>query len=128
MKITDLSPEMLEKIKALRYDSIIEKHEGPWTWEYDIEDQSVDFLHISGFDVLLPIDREQHPNITPLRVIPSADLQTLTIFLQDTTFSDEWLDSGWLAVCEKMPDTNFFITTVYHEWFIVENELLTKSD
>jgi hypothetical protein len=123
MKFEDLSPEMLEKLKTLRFDRIYEKHEGPWGWSYWIEDDELEFIQMSGYDVLLPIDQLYHPNITPLRVIPSADGRTLTIFFQDTTFSHDSFDSGFLAICEKMPGAEFFVATVYHEWFILQNAL-----
>ena len=80
-----------------------------------------------GYDVLLPIDKDQHLNITPLRIIPSADGNRLTIFFQDTSFGNEFFDSGFLAICEKMPHENFFVATVYHEWFMIENPLLKRS-
>jgi hypothetical protein len=47
--------------------------------------------------------------------------------LKDTTYAQdakyEWIDAGRLAICEKMSGTDFYIYVVYHEWFIVENEL-----
>ena len=125
MKIADLSPELVEKIKPLRYDRIYEKHEGPWKWEYWLDDE--EFINMSGYDVLLPLGKEYHANITPLRVIPSADGNTLTIFFQDTSFGHEMFDSGFLAICEKMPHENFFIATVYHEWFILDHPLLKPT-
>ena len=121
MKIADLSPETLEKIKKLRYDKIGRKHEGPWRWNSQFEYGEVEFINMAGYEILLPIEKEYHSNITPLRVIPSADGNTLTIFFQDTSFGNEMFDSGYLAICEKMPDENFFVATVYHEWFILEN-------
>lgn len=98
MKIADVSPDTLEKIKKLRYDRIYEKHEGPWTWESDFEYSEVEFINMAGYDVLLPFDKKYLPNITPLRVIPSADGNTLTIFFQDTSFGKEMFDSGFLAI------------------------------
>jgi hypothetical protein len=127
MKIADLSPEIIAKIKALNYDRIYEKHEGPGHWKSEFEYGEVEFINISGYDVLLPIDKEYHQNITILRVIPSADGNTLTIFFQDTSFSNRDFDSGFLAICEKMPDENFFVATVYHEWFIIENPLFKRD-
>ena len=121
MKIADLSPETIDKIKQIRYDRIYEKHEGPWKWESEFEYGEVEFINMLGYDVLLPIEKEYFPNITPLRIIPSADGNTLTIFFQDTSFYKDKFDSGFLAVCEKMPNETFFIATVYHEWFILDN-------
>jgi hypothetical protein len=33
MKLSDLSPEVLERIKSVRWDRIIEKHEGQEDWD-----------------------------------------------------------------------------------------------
>lgn len=54
MKLANLSPDALAKIRARRYDRIIEKH--------------------------------------------------------------------FVAVCEKVPGEEFFIASLYHEWFIIEND------
>ena len=127
MKLADLSPETREKIKTMRYDRIYEKHEGPERWEYDINEEWVEFIEMGGYNILLPIGKEYHPNITLLRMVPSADGKTLTLFFKDTSFGHEMFDSGFLAICEQMPDENFFIAIVYHEWFIVDNPLLKHT-
>lgn len=33
MSIDDLNEDMLNRLKASRYDRIIEKHEGPFSWD-----------------------------------------------------------------------------------------------
>ncbi len=128
MRIAELSSEVLERIKTLRYDNIIEKHEGPWKWASEFEYNAPEFVQLAGYDVLLPIDSENHSHLTVLRCIASENKNTLTIFLKDTTFStdpnDEWYDAGRLAICERLSDTECFVATVYHEWFIVENPKL----
>jgi hypothetical protein len=30
-------------------------------------------------------------------------------------------EAGFIAVCEKFPEEDFFVATLYHEWFIVDN-------
>jgi hypothetical protein len=45
----------------------------------------------------------------------------LTLFLRDPTYGEEWYDSGFLAICEKLPGQEFFLATVYHEWFVIDN-------
>ena len=130
MKVADLSPELLETIKAVRWDRIIEKHEGPEDWEYQLgyrseyieltEADDAEFLEIGGYFVLFPVARKRHPNITILRVIPSADGNTLTIFLKDTTYGDGMFEAGYMSVCEKVKGEDFFLATLYHEWFIIE--------
>lgn len=122
MEVSSLSPEAREKITRLRFDRIIEKHEGPERWADVFEYADPDFLNLAGHDVLLPVDRENHPNVALLRCIESADGAALTLFLRDTTYGQDWYDSGYLAVCEKLPGESFFVATVYHEWFVFENK------
>jgi hypothetical protein len=134
MKIADLSPELIEQLKTVRWDRIIEKHEGPEDWKHQLgyrsqyieltEADDAEFLEIEGHFVLLPIERSRHPNLTILRTILSADGNSLTLFIKDTTYGNDMFDSGYLAVCEKVAPTvsteGFFLATVYHEWFIIE--------
>jgi hypothetical protein len=77
-------------------------------------------MTIEGHAVLLPVERSQHANITIIRTIWSADGQSLTLFLKDTTHYDDKFSSGFLAVCDKIPGETFFLAVVYHEWFITE--------
>jgi hypothetical protein len=45
--------------------------------------------------------------------------------LKDTTYIDnprrEFLDAGYVAVCDKFSGEDFYIAIVYHEWFMVDN-------
>ncbi|NDJ79369.1 MAG: hypothetical protein GYB65_24225 [Chloroflexi bacterium] len=122
---------MLEKIRSLRYDNIIEKHEGPESWSATLKYSTPEFLRLGGYEVLLPIGQERHPNITLLRLVPSGDGAVLTLFLKDTTYigspADEPFVTGRLVICEQMPGTEFYVTTVYHEWFIFENAALQPT-
>jgi hypothetical protein len=119
MKLTDLSPEVRERIKNSRYDESLEKHEGPWTWDSSLD--YCEFMQVGGRDVLLPVAREQHVNITILRRIVSSDNQSLTIFLQDTTY-DEGVFAGRVAVCDRFEGQDFYVAVLYHECYIIENE------
>jgi hypothetical protein len=76
-------------------------------------------MNVDGFDILLPIDKENHKNISIDRCIPSGDGATLTIFLHDRTY-DMGMDmlAGYLAICEKVPEQNWFIAIVYHECWV----------
>jgi hypothetical protein len=126
MRLSDLSPEVLRRLRSFRWDRIIEKHEGPEDWGSVLEYLHPDFLRVNGRDVLLPVDREHHPNITILRCIPSEDGQSLTLFLKDTTHvpdprSEQFL-AGFAAVCDRFPGEDFFVAVLYHEWFIIRNE------
>jgi hypothetical protein len=144
LRLSDLPPETIARLKTYRYDRIIEKHEGPddWKWLLQSPDERpswlpeplpgqedrykpdpAEFLRIAGCDVLLPIGRSHHPNITILRTIVGDDGKSLTIFLKDTTYAEdpelEFFSAGFLAVCDRVPGEPFYIAHVYHEWFML---------
>ena len=125
MNRSSLSTTVLDQLKTWRWDRIIEKHEGPQSWDSTLRYYDPEFIEIAGYPVLLPVDREQHPNITILRYIASEDHQTLTIFLKDTTYvtdpRDEYFSAGYVTVCERFPGQDFYVAILYHEWFMVEN-------
>ena len=127
MKLTDLAPETLERVRSCRWDRIIEKHEGPEVWGETLNYTDVEFLKLEGIWILLPVGREQHPNITVLRCLVSEDRSAVTLFLKDTTWADEGYErftAGFLAVCDRFPGEDFYVAVAYHEWFIVENPAL----
>lgn len=118
--VSNLSEGAIQKIKQYHYDRIVEKHEGPWSWENEIKYGDGIFVRADGVDVLLPLDEKHLPNITVLRCVPSQDNLCLTLFLKDTTwYGDDWSAAGFIAFAEKVAGENFYITTVYHEWFIL---------
>ena len=125
MQIAELDPDCLAAIKAVRWDCLIEKHEGPDDWESVLQWSNPEFMVIDGRSVLLPLERSHHPNITILRTIWSEDGQSLTLFLKNTTYDDDWFNSGFIAVCDRMPGQDFYLAILYHEWFIIES--LTAS-
>lgn len=122
MRLEAIPGEILERLRKLRYDRIIEKHEGPekWSWLLERGDHA-DFLKVDGKQVLLPIPASHHQNVTILRCITSDSGTSLTLFLKDTTHADpEWesLSAGFIAICDQMPGEDFFVAIVYHEWFL----------
>jgi len=129
IKIKTLRSSVLKKIKSYRYDLMIEKHEGPENWDSVIQYNKPEFMEINGKSVLLPINRKHHKNITILRVLTDEKEKTLTIFLKDTTYvkdpDDEIFFAGFLTICEKVPDEDFYIAIVYHEWFIIDEHITT---
>jgi hypothetical protein len=120
MKFANLSSTALEKIRAVRWDRIIEKHEGPECWESVLRYYDVEFLEVEGKWILLPVDRSSHPNLTILRSIWGEARNSVTLFLKDTTYDDDPFFSGFISVCDKVKDEDFFLAIVYHEWFIIE--------
>jgi hypothetical protein len=124
MKLIDVPRELLEKIRSSVYDEILEKHEGPWTWGGTLE--YCEFMSICGRYVLLPVERERHANITILRCVVSEDGRSLTVFLKDTTH-DEGAFAGFVAVCDRFEDEDFYVAVLYHEWYVIQNEWQPKE-
>jgi hypothetical protein len=131
LTVADLSAEPIAKIRAYRWDRIIEKHEGPETWASELDFSDPEFMLIADCSILLPVSRKQHPNMTLLRTIVSRDGDSMTLFLKDTTFysdpEDELFCAGFMAICDRVPGEDFFIAIVYHEWFIIDNGAETMS-
>jgi hypothetical protein len=120
MKLENLSPETIDKIKLVRWDRIIEKHEGPENWESVLRYYEPEFIEVEGRWVLLPVEKSHHANITILRSIWSADGNSLTLFLKDNTYDDDSFFSGFMAVCDRVKNEDFFLAILYHEWFVIE--------
>jgi hypothetical protein len=129
MQLADLALDVLERLKHYRYDHIVEKHEGPWEYRWMLEAGELEFLHIEGRDVLLPIYEDRRPHIRVLRCIVGDGGSSLTIFLKDTTGLGDWFteqdevfQAGYLAVCDQFPGEAFYVTHVYHEWFMLQDQ------
>jgi hypothetical protein len=142
MLINDLSEETLERIGKMRYDWIVEKHEGPEIWNLrqnnsELEeiikryqamgleyDPPAEFLKIGDNFALLPISQKNHANITILHYFLSQDEQKLVVYLKDTTYDATAFGAGFVAICDKFPNQKFFTATLYHEWFILDYDPL----
>jgi hypothetical protein len=123
MKLTDLSAATLQKIDKVRFDRSLEKHEGPYDWNWVFrtaeEENDLAFLTIDNRPILLPIDPEHYANIEILRTIWSADGNSVTIFLKDTTYYSAADGIGYLAVCDRVAGEEFWLAIIYHEWFVI---------
>src|SRR5689334_9918324 len=86
MRLKDLPPGVIERIKKLHYDRIFEKHEGPERWSDVLEDDAPEFLAVDGQQVLLPVPAENHQNLSVLRCIVGDGGESLTLFIKDTTY------------------------------------------
>jgi hypothetical protein len=133
MRIDDLSPDTLERLKKVRWDRFIEKHEGPFDWaselrrydpddfiykvypDYDAEAEYPEFIQIGEHWVLLPIGKKHHPNLTILHYFLSQDASKLVLYLKDTTYYED----GFVAICDRF-DATFYVATFYHEWYIID--------
>ena len=127
MKVSDLSEVALAKIKSVRWDRIIEKHEGSARWDSEFRYGEPEFIEVEGRWVLLPVESSHHPNIRILWAIWSADGNSLTVFFKDTTFDDDWSMSGFMGVCDRVKEEDFLLAVLYHEWFIIEKTKVLES-
>ena len=146
MKVKDLPADVLAAIKKTRYDRIVEKHEGPESWDYQLDFDSprtqeliemyrknglnfepspdAEFLQIGGTDVLLPVSANQHPNMTILHHFFSEDRSKLVLYIKNTTWDDSAWSAGFVAICDKFASQEFYLATFYHEWFIIDYDPL----
>ena len=128
MQFNELTGIALDKIKSYRFDRIIEKHEGPEHWRSMIEWYDLEFIEIDKRAVLLPVGQEHHKHITILRTAIDKEETILTVFLKDTTHvvqpEHEYFEAGFVAICEKVSNEDFFIAILYHEWFIIDEQIL----
>jgi hypothetical protein len=146
MTIKDLSPTILAALKNKRYDRIVEKHEGPETWDWQLprseerfeelknmfknsgfdfsKDNHAEFMEIAGVNVLLPTGSDHHENMTILHHFFSEDRQKIVLYIKDTTYDDGIWGAGFVAICDKYPNELFYIATLYHEWYIIDYDPL----
>ncbi|MBD2757824.1 hypothetical protein IC230_33495 [Spirosoma sp. BT704] len=144
MRVEDLSPQTLDRIRHNRWDRIIEKHEGPETWELKFKTYQPDdmifqwdpgfnpiaarpqFMQVSVHWILLPVSRSHHPNITILHHFRSEDHAKLVVYLKDTTYDDSLFGAGYVAIGDRQPE-GFYLTTLYHEWFVIDYDAEAKA-
>ena len=138
MKIKDLPKEVIaalssEEISRLDIDPGFDsKHEFWMTWENFLvlpensyyessEDDLAEFINFEGNNVLIPVPRSHHPAIELVRLIKSADENTLTLFIHDS-FHEDWFQDGWgarygfLAVADRYQKfgCDFYLASYYH--------------
>jgi hypothetical protein len=144
MKIIDLPQEVLDDLcqdEQWRLDidpGFDSKHEFWMAWHHFLklpeqsyfeeitEDSLADFLTVEGYNLLLPVPRSHHASIHPIRLIPSADRQTLTLFLQDSYHSD-WFTKpsnaryGFLAIADRYQKfgCDFYVASYYHFSYLI---------
>jgi hypothetical protein len=138
MKLADLPQTVLDDLcqeHQWRLDidpGFDSKHEFWMAWHHFLklpessyfqrsEDDLADFLTLDGYGILLPVPQSHHASIDPIRSIPSADHQTLTVFLQDSYYRD-WFRQpsdaryGFIAIADRYQKfgCDFYIASYYH--------------
>lgn len=149
MKLADLPQAILDDLcqdNQWRLDidpGFDSKHEFWMAWHHFLtlpedsyfprtEDSLVEFLTIEGYNLLLPVPRSHHDSITPIRLLPSADQQTLTLFLQDSYHRD-WFTQpsdaryGFIAIADRYQkfDYDFYLASYYHFAYLVGSDYET---
>jgi len=127
---SDLPAARRDWLRRCYFDRLIEKHEGPWNWDgylLNHPEEHADFLSVEGRDVLLPIPANTHPAITPLRVAVSANRDTLSLWLRDTSLAEYYdrddasMWAGYFAVRKRTPGAEWLVATLYHEVFLKDD-------
>jgi hypothetical protein len=113
IKVSDLPESEISRIKELSYDHFDEGKHETGSWEYAIDE--AEFIVIANRNVLLPIDKKHHKNLTILRDILSADKNSITVFFNNSTYEAE---DGYIAFCDKVPGQNYYIATLLHGCFL----------
>lgn len=132
--IDDLSSEERGRLDIdLGFDS---KHEFWMAWKRfltqelsDDQQELAEFLYFDGFNVLLPVPRNHHPFIKLIRLIPSSDEKTLTIFLHDS-FHQDWFQDrqgaryDFLAVADRYQKfgCDFYLASYYHFSYLINSD------
>ena len=125
MKFAEVSDDIRGKIASWRWDRIIEKHEGPHSWESTLRYSDVDFLEVEEKQILLPLDSEQRNQLEIRKIMTTQSQNEVILYLINhwyKQFGYKEQHCGFIAICEKFPEQNFFVATAYHEWFVIENQ------
>jgi hypothetical protein len=93
------------------------------------EDDLAEFLNFNGFNILIPVSRSHHPSIELIRLIPSIDEKTITLYLHDSFYEDWFRDRwgaryGFLAVADRYEKfgCNFYLASYYHFCYLLNDD------
>jgi hypothetical protein len=147
--ISDIPTEILNTIKKLRYDRILEKHEGPWTWESALKYDNACIVHFKDknetfveFTVLMPFPEHHKAQIKMVLCADAEHEEVKTIFFtcpslagyDETETNLQWC--GFCAVCREVsiPGAGwfenaapFYVTVLLHETFLIEPEMSDET-
>ncbi|GAP98004.1 hypothetical protein [Leptolyngbya sp. NIES-2104] len=143
MKLAELPQDVLDDLcqeQQWRLDidpGFDSKHEFWMQWHHFLklpddayfprtEDSLAEFLTIEEHDLLLPVPRSHHGSIHLIRLIPSADQQTLTLFLQDSYHRDWFTEPsdaryGFIAIADRYQKfgCDFYLASYYHFAYLI---------
>jgi hypothetical protein len=103
--------------------------EQPPSYYQKTEDDLAEFINFNGLEILLPVSCSHHPDIELIRLIPSADGNTVTLYLHDSFykdwFTDEWgARYGFLAVADRYEKfgCSFYLASYYHFCYLINED------
>jgi hypothetical protein len=113
----------------MKWGHFIKLPEERFSYSEMSEEDLADFINFNGFDILLPVSRSHHPNIELIRLIPSVDEKTVTLFLHDS-FHEDWFTSihdaryGFLAVADRYEKfgCSFYLASYYHFCYLLNDD------
>lgn len=113
----------------MNWQHFIALPEEPPLYYQKTEDDLAEFINFNGLEILLPISRTHHPDIELIRLIPSADGNTVTLYLHDAFykdwFTDEWgARYGFLAVADRYEKfgCSFYLASYYHFCYLINED------
>lgn len=138
MKISKLTSSCIQYLQNCPLDILEEKHEKT-TWHYYLTEHTihvagvkselasvtcgidVEFLHTNNLDILLPVPKANHGNITIKQCIVSEDKQGILLFLTDRTYyPDDDTQNRYMAISKKIPECDGYICCLYHSTYLQE--------
>jgi hypothetical protein len=103
--------------------------EQPPSYYQKTEDDLAEFINFNGLEILLPVSRSHHPDIELIRLIPSADGNTVTLYLHDSFYKDWFTDEcgaryGFLAVADHYEKfgCSFYLASYYHFCYLINED------
>lgn len=121
-EVTKLPEDFREVIGSYRQDVLIEKHESYFRWRYSGNEMAA--IAIGESQLLLPYDKADLASINVLHYFANGQNNVMTIFLTDKRFEDTF---HYVAIAEKIPDTEVFVTTFLHNTHRPLNFLQTEQ-
>ncbi len=115
MDVRTITINLKEKLKGYHLDLLFEKHESYGDYYYNLN-STIQSLEFDDYSIILPIPEEQICNIEILNFYLNKDLNLITIFMKDYSYGDNLADN-YIAIAERIPDTNCFVTTYYHSCY-----------
>lgn len=118
-----LPDDLRPLLASYHVDMLVEKHEG-WGDRY-ATDPNTRIALIGEYKVVLPIWYRRESKINILQIAPSTDGNMLTIYLLDSSYIE---NDGFVAIAEKIPDTDIYVAVIFHNSFWVAEQWARKKD